>query len=64
MAIRVRPKVENLQLRSGDVVGPEHEVSVPTDEAWNLYIRGLVEIVCRGTEKRIEVADKPPHEVR
>ncbi len=64
MAIRVRPKVNDLKLRSGDVVGPGDEVSIPTDEAWTLYIHGLVEIVCSSDTKRIEVADKFPPEVR
>ena len=64
MAIRIRAKQENLRLRSGAIIGPGVVVSVATDEAWKLYIRGLVEIVLEGNARRVEAAVRMPSEYR
>ena len=61
MAVRVIPKTE-LKLRSGRVIRPGQEVNIPTDEAWMLYIHGLIEVV--SDRRQVEFAVKQPLERR
>ena len=61
--MKVRPKVEGLVLRSGEVVGPGQEVSLEIDEAYELYSRNLVEIIPVEL-RQVEYAVKKPTEAR
>ena len=61
--VTVRPKVEDLVLRSGEVVGPGHEISLEIDEAYEFLTRGLVDIV-PAERRQVECAVVKPAEVR